>query len=128
MFVVHDITTCTSPRFAVGIHIPQRRVVLEVGFSRPCGKAFRQEGRDFLQLVDFDIRQGAYEEALDLLDDHYGRGKHIFVKTQNFCFVCQTSGENEREYHVRVERLSRDADLDTTDEAGKRLCLVFSIQ
>ena len=29
----------TSPRFAVGICIPQRRVVLDVGFSRPRGKA-----------------------------------------------------------------------------------------
>ena len=27
------ITTCTSPHFAVGIRIPQRRVVLEVSFS-----------------------------------------------------------------------------------------------
>ena len=34
----HHYMQFTSPRFAVGIHIPQRRVVLEVGFSRPCGK------------------------------------------------------------------------------------------
>ena len=38
----HHYMHFTSPRFAVGIHIPQRRVVLEVGFSRPCGMAFTQ--------------------------------------------------------------------------------------
>ena len=36
----HHYMHFTSQRFAVGIHIPLRRVVLEVGFSRPCGKAF----------------------------------------------------------------------------------------
>ena len=36
----HHYMHFTSQRFAVGIHIPRRRVVLEVGFSRPCGKAF----------------------------------------------------------------------------------------
>ena len=35
----HHYMHFTSPRFAVGIHIQQRCVVLEVGFSRPCGKA-----------------------------------------------------------------------------------------
>ena len=34
------ITADTSLCFVVGIRIPQRRVVLEVGFSRPCGQAF----------------------------------------------------------------------------------------
>ena len=43
MFVVHDnhYMHFTSPCFAVDIRIPQRRVVLEVGASRPCGQAFR---------------------------------------------------------------------------------------
>ena len=38
-----------------------------------------QEGRDFLQSVGFDIRQGTYEDALDLLDYHYGKKENIFV-------------------------------------------------
>ena len=33
-------------------------------------RAVRQEGRDFLQSVYFDIKQTTYEEILDLLDDH----------------------------------------------------------
>ena len=31
----------TSQRFVVTIRIPQRRVLIELGFSRPCDKAFR---------------------------------------------------------------------------------------
>ena len=88
-------------------------------------RAVGQEGRDFLQSVGFDIRQGTYEEALDLLDDHYGREENIFVKTQKFCYVRQNVGKDERDYLVRVEKLSRDANLGTTDEARRRLCLVL---
>ena len=36
----HHYMHFTSQRYAVGIHIPRHRVVLEVDFSRPCGKAF----------------------------------------------------------------------------------------
>ena len=32
----HHYVHFTTPRFAVSIRIPQRRVALEVGFSRPC--------------------------------------------------------------------------------------------
>ena len=89
-------------------------------------RAVRQEGRDFLQSVGFDIRQRTYDEALDLLDDHYSKEDNIFVKTEQFCFVRQTSGEDERDYLVRVERLSCDADLGTTEEARRHLCLVLT--
>ena len=43
MFVVFDnhYMDFTSLRFAAGIRIPQRRVALEVGFSWPCGKAYK---------------------------------------------------------------------------------------
>ena len=68
-------------------------------------RAVRQENRDFLQSVGFDIRQGTYEEALDLLDDRYDREDNIFVKTRKFCFVHQPAGEDKRDYRVRVERL-----------------------
>ena len=37
---VHVVHDNISPRFNINISIPQRRVVLEVGLSRPCGQAF----------------------------------------------------------------------------------------
>ena len=42
-------------------------------------RAVKQEGKDFLQSVGYDIRQGTYEDALDLLDYHYGKKENIFV-------------------------------------------------
>ena len=38
----------------------------------------------------------------------------------------QNVGEDERDYLVRVEKLSRDADLGTTNEARRRLCFVLA--
>ena len=63
-------------------------------------KAVGLEGRDFLQSVGFDLRHGTCEEALELLDGHYGREENIFVKTQKFVLVRQNNGEDERDYLV----------------------------
>ena len=52
--------------------------------------------------------------------------KKTFLCKQKLCFVRQTAGEHEREYLVRVERLSCDADLGTTEEARRHLCLVLT--
>ena len=38
----------------------------------------------------------------------------------------QTAGEDEREYVVRVKRLSHDADLRTTDKVKRQLCFVLA--
>ena len=40
--------------------------------------------------------------------------------------MCETAGEDEQDYVVRVGKLSRDADLGTTDVATRRLCLVLA--
>ena len=47
-------------------------------------------------------------------------------KKQKFCFVRWTAGEDERDYLVRVEKLSRGVDLGTTDGARRRLCLALT--
>ena len=54
------------------------------------------------------------------------RKKVFFVKTQKFRYVRQNFGEDERDYLVMVERLRSDADLGSTDEARRRLYLVFA--
>ena len=93
--------------------IKLRDLELNIRYTNPRSKivallrAVRQESRDFLQSVGFDLRQGTYEEALDLLDDHYGKEENMFKKTERFCFVHQTAGEDERDYLVWVERLGR---------------------
>ena len=100
-----------SQDFVLAIEL--RDLELNIRYTNPRSKivallkAVRQESRDFLQSVGFDLRQGTYEEALDLLDDHYGKEENMFKKTERFCFVHQTAGEDERDYLVWVERLGR---------------------
>ena len=79
-----------SQDFVLAIEL--RELELDARYTNPRTKvvallrAVGQEERDFLQSVGFDIRQGTYEEALDLLDDHYGRKENSFVKTQKICY------------------------------------------
>ena len=53
-----------------------------IGNLRCQTVADRQEGRDFLQSVGFDIKQGTYEESLDLLDGHYSKKKKFCINTK----------------------------------------------
>ena len=90
-------------------------------------RAVGHEGRAFLQSVGFNMRESSYEKAFALLDDHYGRKKNIFVKTDKFVSVSQLAGEDDRDYLVRVERLSRDAGFDNADALRRRYCFVLAI-
>ena len=51
-------------------------------------------------MEEISLSQGTCEEALELLDGHYGRKENIFVKTQKFVLVRQNNGEDERDYLV----------------------------
>ena len=95
-----------------------------VAFLRAVG----HEGRTFLQSVGFQVRESSYEKAFALLDDHYyGCEDNIFVKTEKFVLVSQLAGEDDRDYLVRVERLSRDAGFDDADALRRRYCFVLAI-
>ena len=71
------------------------------------------------------MRQSSYEKAFALLDDHYGREENIFDKTDKFVSVSQLACEDDRDYLVRVERLSRDAGFDDANALRRRYCFVF---
>ena len=90
-----------------------------VAFLRAVG----HEGRTFLQ----SVRESSYEKVFALLDDHYGREENIFVKTEKFVSVSQLAGEDDRDYLVRVERVSRDAGFDDADALRRRYCFVLAI-
>ena len=61
------------------------------------------------------MRKSSYEKVFALLDDRYGREENIFVKTEEFVLVSQLAGEDDSDYLVRVERLSRDTGFDDAD-------------
>ena len=53
--------------------------------------------------------------------------KNFFVKTDKFVSVSQLAGEDDRDYLVRVERLSHDAGFDNADALRRRYCFVLAI-
>jgi len=52
-----------------------------------------------------------YDEAIDVLKRHYGRGDSLYVQTQKFVTVRQAAGEDYGNYLHRVESLSRSLNV-----------------
>jgi len=72
--------------------------------------AIGKDGRATLQSLGFDLRNNeneGYKQALGLLRGHYDRSDSFYVKTMSFVTVSQANDEDEREYLLRVEKLSR---------------------
>ena len=81
-------------------------------------RSIGQEGRDTLTAMGFNVQntEATYQQAWDLLDNHYEREDSIYMRTQKFVTVSQLSGEEERDYLLRVERLSRAVELVTSND------------
>ena len=90
-------------------------------------KAVRHESKTFLRSVGFHMREISYEKASVLLDDLYGKEKSIFAKTEKFVSVSQLAGEDDRDYLLRVERLSHDAGFDDADAFRRHYCFMLAI-
>lgn len=72
--------------------------------------AIGSDGVETLQSLGFDVARNednAYDEALALMRTHYQREESFYVKTMKFVTASQACGEDEREYLLRVEKLSR---------------------
>lgn len=78
-----------------------------------------EEGMNVLRSSGFDVKAPAstYEAALELLKGHFERDESDFVKTQKFVTVRQGISENNRDYLLRVDQLSRNLDLATSENA-----------
>ena len=77
------------------------------------------EGMETLQSLGFDLQNNdinAYTVALDLLKGHYEREESRYVKTIKYVTVAQAIGEEERDYLLRVEKLSRTMEFGHANE------------
>jgi hypothetical protein len=89
-----------------------------------------KEGRDVLQSSGFNsgAEDSTYEQAMVLLKNLYDRQESVYVKTMRFVNVSQVLGEDEREYLLRVEKLSRNMDFGpTNDDLRKRFALALAV-
>ena len=61
-------------------------------------------GREILKSAGFDVdgANSTYEEAVDILQEYYGRQKSIFVKGHKFLTARQALDESDREFLLRV--------------------------
>ena len=73
-------------------------------------RAIGIEGMNIIEAAGYSVRNNSltYEEALTILQNHYGREESIHVKTRNFVCVTQNASEDDRDYLKRVEQLSRN--------------------
>ena len=72
--------------------------------------AIGSDGVETLQSLGFDVASNAddaFDQALGLLQTYYEREESVYVRTMKFVTVSQACDEDEREYLLRVERLSR---------------------
>ena len=77
--------------------------------------AIGDAGRTVLDSVGFDMEHGTYERAMQILADHYGIEDNIFVKTAKVINAKQAAGENEMDYLLRVERVTRQLGIFEND-------------
>ena len=81
--------------------------------------AIGNEGIATLKSLGFDMKNAednGYETSLDLLKEHYEKEESFYVKTMKFVTVSQACGEEERDYLLRVQKLSRDMGFGVNNE------------
>ena len=92
--------------------------------------AVGSDGIETLESLGFDIDSGAvdaYDRAMNLLMTHYQREESVYVKTIRFVTVAQASGEDEAEYLLRVEKLSRKMNFGTNDDLRQSFAVALAV-
>ena len=93
--------------------------------------AIGAEGSAILKSQGFDVKNNTvegYKSALDLLKGHYEREESFYVKTMKFVTVSQTCGEDERDYLLRVQTLSRDMGFgEASEDVRNRFAVALAV-
>lgn len=72
------------------------------------------DGIDTLKSLVFNLKsveKDNHEKSLTLLNEYYGKSESLYILTMRFVTASQVAGEDEREYLLRVESLSRNMDF-----------------
>lgn len=91
--------------------------------------AIGSEGRAILKTKGFNyaVPSAKYDEAMEILKAHFEREENLNVRVVKLVSARQTTGEDLRDYLLRVERLSRDADFTTTGNPRETLATVIAV-
>lgn len=112
-----DVNGAATPRFRG----PAKLMALAM--------AIGVEGRDTLMSQGIDImgENATFDASVTSLRTHYGREESIYVRTMKFVTANQTCGESDRDYLLRIERLSRTVEMGTDDTVRQRFALVLAV-
>lgn len=84
--------------------------------------AIGEDGRELCQSLGFNLADinVTYDQVLASLTANYGTAETVYVKTMKFVTVSQAIGENENDYLVRVEKLSRTVNFGNNNDAVRQ--------
>ena len=94
---------------------------------RPLLRAIGHIG-EVLRGAGFDVdgANSAYEEAVEILQEYYGKQESMYVKEHKFLTARQALGESDREFLLRVESLSRYTEV-ANNADRVRFALIVSV-
>jgi hypothetical protein len=84
--------------------------------------AIGEDGMELLESLGINtVDEGVtYEVVMDRLRAVYGAGETVYVKTMKFVTVSQVADEDENEYLIRVEKLSRTLNFGENNDAVRQ--------
>lgn len=92
--------------------------------------AIGNDGIETLRSLGFAMANqddDAYDQALDLLKDHYDREESFYVKTMRFVTVSQALAESHTDYLLRVEKLSRNMGFGNNEDLRQSFCVALAV-
>lgn len=93
--------------------------------------AVGHDGMETLRSLGFNMdnaEDDGYDKALLLLRNHYEIEESMLVKTLKFVTVAQASGEDGRNYLLRVARLSRDVGFGTNEKLRQQFAVALAVE
>lgn len=131
-----EMTTLNLGTEEVTVRVVRRRKITEhVNVFRGRRKllvllhAIGENGREVLQALGFDMDDvsSTFEQALELLKSYYNVEESIYVKTKRFVTIIQGTDENEKEYLLRVEKLSRTLNFGNNDNVRQEFAVAIAV-
>lgn len=91
--------------------------------------AIDRTGREALTSLGFNIedQEATYEQAMAHLVTVYGGEETVYVETMKFVTASQALGENENDYLLRIESLSRKMNFGTNNDLREEFALAIAV-
>ena len=115
------ITDAQGNDQVVDVFRGRRKLVALIG-------AVGEKGRRVLDSAGFDFAgAGTYDDALQILTNHYGIEDNIYMRTVRVLHASQAAGESETDYLMRVELLTRKLGIIQNDAERRQFAVAVAV-